>query len=324
MTTLITGAAGFIGMHLVERLLARGETVVGFDNRSGAAEWGLPHARADRLAGHPRYTDIHGDLIYPRALEKALHAHQPDTVVHLAARADPAACNADPHACAGVHLTGTLHLLEACRAVGIDHLLLASTAAVYDPVADADAPTACAETAPAAQPADFHAASRRAAELLAHGHAAGHGVPVTVARLFSVHGPWCRPDQIYSDWARRILAGEPVAGMAPADHLDIGDAVDALEGLLDAGPPPAAPTPWRICNIARGEAVEQTSLVHALATALGQPAPAIGALNQAAWPLGDSTPLRALTGWQPRTDPTAGMARFAAWYGEFHGDDDMD
>ena len=78
-----------------------------------------------------------------------------------------------------------------------------------------------------------------------------------------------------------------------------------------------------VISIDGGEAVEQTSLVHALATALGQPAPAIGAVNQAEWPLGDSTPLRALTSWQPRTDPTAGMAGFAAWYGKFHGDGDM-
>lgn len=337
MTVLVTGSAGFIGMHVVARLLDAGERVVGFDNRSDPGAAGLGHARADCNAGRTGYTDIHGDLVYPRALEKAVRAHRPDAVVHLAARTGLSHALADPHACQANNATAFLHVLEACRSAGVGHLVFASSAAVYG----AGARLPQQESGCTDHPLSLPGALKKANEAAAHACAAHHGVAATGLRLFDVYGPWNRPDSDCFQRARELLSGEPVAaferGARARDLVYIDDVVDAIVAVLErpatadpawdaAQPDPASSrAPWRLFNVGSGLSLDHEDLVAALAHAAGrepasrkpaEPPTAEPAITQAA-----TRALERATGWRPRTDLDTGLRRFLDWFRDFHGDE---
>jgi len=322
---------------VVARLLDAGETVVGFDNRSDPGAAGLGHARADRNAGRTGYTDIQGDLTYPRALEKAIRAHGPDRVVHLAARTGLSGALADPHACQATNSTGFLHVLEACRVGGVSHLVFASSAAAYG----ASERLPFRESDRADHPLSLPGALKKANEVVAHGYAAHHGLPVTGLRLFDIYGPWGRPDADYFQRAYQLMAGEAVPQFGPGgrarDHLYIDDAVDAVQSVLAHPPagngvPPAngpdpvrGRVPWRLFNVGSGTALDHEDLVEALASGLGcQPierVPAEPIAGEPAVTRADLGALERTTGFRPKTDLQTGLSHFIDWFRDFHGDE---
>jgi len=328
MTVLVTGSAGFIGMHVVARLLADGETVVGFDNRDDYYDVGLKHARVDRNLGHPRYTEVEGDLVYPRALEKVMRAHRPRRVIHLAARPGAAESAARPHACAGANLTGFLHVLEACRTLAVEHLVFASASDVYGD----NAGRALRETDAGDCPGSLHAASKRAGELMAASYASGFGLPVTALRLFSVYGPWGRPDMAYFEFTRRLLAGETIElhhqGRAARDLVHVDDAVEAIVRALALVPETGAggragEAPLRILNVGSGRSTAVADLVEALAGVIGCRArveAVDGPPGNVALMRADTACLAAALGFVPAHDLAAGLAGFVDWYRMFHGE----
>lgn len=337
MTILVTGSAGFIGMHLVARLLDRGETVVGFDNRSDPGSAGLGHARADQNAGRAGYTDVQGDLVYPRALEKTVRAHQPTRVIHLAAHPGAGDALGAAHACHAANSTGFLHVLEACRKAGIEHLVYASSLAVYG----TDTPLPFSERACANRPLSLFAATEKANESVAHSYAYRYGLPTTGLRFARVYGSWGPPDSEPFTTTMRLLTEEPVpryeASRIAHDYLAIDDAVAAVLAVLDrpagldsghdrtfASGEAVTPAPWRIFNVGSGVDVPYEDLVAALAKQLDCQPERVAA----PWPAdlqtvsrADCTSLQQTTGWQPETDLDTGLARFLAWFRDFHGDD---
>ena len=334
MTILVTGSAGFIGMHTVARLLERGETVVGFDNRNDYYDPALKAARVAQNAGHPRYTEIEGELADREAVEALFAEHAPERVIHLAAQAGVRYSLENPYAYQHSNLDGFVNILECCRHHGVEHLLFASSSSVYG----ANRRLPFRETDNVDHPISLYAATKKANELLAHSYAHLYRFPCTGLRFFTVYGPWGRPDMAYFSFTRRILAGEPIElynhGNMQRDFTWIDDAVDGVVGLLDhpAQPnpdwsgehpdPATSNAPWRIYNIGNDRPVALGDFVATLEKILGIEADKRYADIQpgdveATW--ADISALEAATGYRPTTTIATGLQRFADWYRDYHG-----
>ncbi len=205
-TALITGTAGFIGMHLAERMLDDGWHVVGIDALCPGYDPAISHARLARLTGHPRYSHDRRRIETPGALEELFAAHGPETVVHLAAAAGVRASIEDPRPFFTSNLVGTFELLEAARTHPPKHLLLASTSSAYG----ANDRMPFIETDRADWPMSFYAATKKSTETLAHSHSHIYRLPVTMLRFFTVYGPWGRPDLALFKFVDRILDDRPI------------------------------------------------------------------------------------------------------------------
>jgi UDP-glucuronate 4-epimerase len=331
MRALITGAAGFIGYHLAQTLLAKGAEVIGLDAHDAYYDPALKAAREERLLALPGYTAIRGRVEDPGLLSDIFARSRPDVVVHLAAQAGVRHSIDHPRVYLQSNIAGTFELLEAARAHPPRHLLLASTSSVYG--ANRDMPYR--ETDKVDQQMSFYAASKKATEAMAHSYAHLFGLPVTMFRFFTVYGPWGRPDMALYLFTDAILKGQPIKvfnhGRMRRDFTYVTDLVRAIRLLIDAvpGTTPASPedslspvAPHRVVNIGNGAPVELGDFIAAIEAATGREArrellPMQPGDVPATW--ADTTLLRHLTGYAPQTPVAEGVARYVEWFRSYYG-----
>ncbi|WP_174503296.1 NAD-dependent epimerase/dehydratase family protein [Acidiphilium sp. C61] len=314
MKILLTGAAGFIGYHVAEALLARGAQVVGVDDVNPYYDIRLKHARLARLAAHERFRFHRADIADHAALRAA--GEWWDVIVHLAAQAGVRYSIDNPFAYAVANMTGHLSVLELARhSPGLRHLVYASSSSVYG----AGTPLPYAETARADRPQSLYAATKRADEMMSAAYAHLYGLRQTGLRFFTVYGPWGRPDMAYFGFAEAIMGGRPITlydgGTLKRDFTYIDDIVDGVMGVIDH--PPAIAGEHRVFNIGNHRAELVLDLVRLLETELGRKALIEDAPRPAADPVetcADLSALTALTGFVPQTQLNQGVAKFIAWY----------
>jgi len=336
-SVLVTGAAGFIGAAVCERLLARGELVLGFDNFSPYYDPSLKRARIAQLQATAATTGTSGaswvlieaDLEDRAAVEAAFAQHKPTTVIHLAAQAGVRYSIENPAAYIKSNLVGFGHILEGCRHHGVEHLVYASSSSVYG--GNTNLPFT--EHQPVNHPVSLYAATKKANELMAHTYSHLYGLPATGLRFFTVYGPWGRPDMAPMLFAKAILAGEPIRvfnqGRMRRDFTYIDDIVSGViacadkpatpNSAFDAGSPDPATSwaPHRLFNIGNSEPVELLRFIELLEQALGRPAirdlqpMQPGDVEATA---ADTALLEAWVGFRPSTPIAVGVERFARWY----------
>jgi UDP-glucuronate 4-epimerase len=317
MTILVTGAAGFIGMHVAERLLQRGERVVGVDNFNTYYDPSLKQARAARLEPNPAFRLVRGDIADDGLIAGVMAEEKVDRVIHLAAQAGVRYSIDNPFAYERSNLRGHLAVLEACRhQPGFGSLVYASSSSVYG-----DRPLegeGFREDDPTVSPVSLYAATKRSCELMSHAYSRLYGLKQSGLRFFTVYGPWGRPDMAYFSFTQKILRGEPIEvygeGRMARDFTYIDDIVDGVIGVLDHPPVDAE---HRVFNIGDSHPVGLMDMISALERALGREAKKIFRPMQP----GDVTStyanidkLAALTGYAPKVMIDEGLSRFAQWY----------
>ena len=331
MYVLVTGAAGFIGFHVARALLARGDTVVGFDNVNDYYDPTLKEARLALLRQEPGFAFVKGGL-EDEAAVRALFAGKPfDRVIHLAAQAGVRYSLTNPGAYVQSNLVGFLHILEACRHARTPHLAYASSSSVYG--LNAHFPFSVHDVVD--HPVSLYAATKKANELMAHTYSHLYGLPTTGLRFFTVYGPWGRPDMALFLFTKAILAGKPIDvfnhGKMRRDFTYIDDIVQGVVRVADrvaapnpdwdaAAPDPGtSPAPYRVYNIGNHTPVELDHFIGAIEAALGKKAvrnylpmqPGDVAATSA-----DVEDLRRDVGFAPATPIETGIARFIARYRE--------
>ena len=322
MTILLTGAAGFIGSHVAERLLARGETVLGVDDLNPYYDVRLKTRRRDNLLRHPafRFADA---SIADREAMAAVVAATPgiDRILHLAAQAGVRHSIAAPFDYVSANLAGQLVLLEIARGLPrIRHLVYASSSSVYGssdrlPFREDDR---------CDMPLSLYAATKRAGELMGHAYAHLFEVPMTGLRFFTVYGPWGRPDMAYFSFAEAILDRRPITvydgGAVERDFTYIDDIVAGVVGCLDRPPGGDGGPPSRLLNIGNTRAETVRRLISLLEETLGERAIVVEAPRPRAdvhATLADVSAISALTGYAPTTPLSIGIPRFASWLKEW-------
>jgi UDP-glucuronate 4-epimerase len=323
-TTLVTGVAGFIGMHVAQALLERGDDVLGLDNLNDYYDVDLKRARLARLQAHPRFRFELIDLADQAATAACFAAGGFERVIHLAAQAGVRYSLTNPHAYGQSNLIGFLNVLEGCRNHRVAHLVYASSSSVYG----GNRKLPFAEDDKVDHPVSLYAATKKANELMAHSYSHLYGIPTSGLRFFTVYGPWGRPDMAYYIFTRAILAGQPIAvfnrGDMKRDFTYIDDIVDGVLAVLDQPPRPAeqGAAAYRVLNIGGADPVPLLEFIAAIEAALGckaqldlQPMqPGDVSITHA-----DVTRLRALTGLRGRTTTvTEGVRRFVRWYREYY------
>ena len=322
MTILLTGAAGFIGYHVAEALLARGERVIGVDNLNDYYDVRLKRARLERLDGRAGFEFCRADLADRDAVFQLVgHNKDIDIVVHLAAQAGVRHSLVDPYAYVQSNVMGHLVVLEAARLLPrLRHLVYASSSSVYG--ANQNLPFS--ESDRVDTPLSIYAATKRAGELMSHAYAHLHRLPQTGLRFFTVYGPWGRPDMAYFSFARAIVAGEPITvydgGRLRRDFTYIDDIVAGVVGCMDR--PPEGELPARVLNIGNHRSEEVNTLIALLEQSLGRRA----IVRDVARPAADVAEtfasvdaIGALTGFLPSTSLAEGIPRFVAWFRAWEG-----
>jgi UDP-glucuronate 4-epimerase len=334
MKTLVTGAAGFIGYHTAERLLARGDEVVGLDNLNPYYDVRLKEARLARLEEHPGFTFHRTDLGDRKAMEELFRREEPAKVIHLAAQAGVRYSLTDPHVYVSSNVTGFLHVLEGCRNNDVEHLVYASTSSVYG----ADTAMPFSERKGAGHPLSLYAATKRANELMAHSYSHLFGVRASGLRFFTVYGPWGRPDMALFLFTKAILEGRPIEvfneGKMQRDFTYVDDIVEGVVRVSDCpaqpdptwdGLSPDASTstaPWRIYNIGNSRPTDLLRYIDVLEACLERKAERHMVGMQpgdvpATW--ADVSLLESAVGYRPDTTIEEGVARFVEWYREYYG-----
>jgi UDP-glucuronate 4-epimerase len=318
---LVTGAAGFIGMHVVERLLDRGETVIGIDIFNAYYDPALKDARAARLAGRPGFSMVRMDIAEHEALLALVRSSEAKRIVHLAAQAGVRHSIDNPFAYERSNLAGHLSVLEACRHGGVEALVYASSSSVYGerPLTG----EGFKETDPAEAPVSLYAATKRSCELLSQSYASLYGFPQAGLRFFTVYGPWGRPDMAYFSFTQKILRGEAIEvygeGRMARDFTYIDDIVGGIVGVLDNPPPQGR---HEIYNIGDSNPVGLMDMIAALESAIGRQAEKVLRPMQPGdvpATYADVAKLHALTGYKPTVGVEEGLERFVAWYADFYG-----
>lgn len=317
MRILVTGAAGFIGHAVCERLLARGDEVLGFDNLNPYYDIGLKRARRDRLRMHRGFEFRMGSLEDRGQLGVAFAEFEPERVINLAAQAGVRYSLQAPRSYIDSNVVGFLNVLECCRNAGIQHLVYASSSSVYG----GNTKFPFSESDRVDHPLSLYAATKKANELMAHTYGHLFGLPSTGLRFFTVYGPWGRPDMALFKFTRAILAGEPVElynnGNCTRDFTFIDDIADGVVRVLDSVP--SAP---RVLNIGNGQPVELRRYVELIEEALGRKAQirlAPAQPGDVPDTLADVGELERVTGFRPRIGVEEGVRAFVDWYVDFYG-----
>ena len=320
---LLTGAAGFIGMHVGLRLLAAGCTVTGIDNLDPYYDVALKEARLAHLLRHQAFRFLKLDLVDAAACAELFRNGGFSDVVHLAAQPGVRYSLVNPEAYFANNLTAFGHVVEGCRHARIGHLVFASSSSVYG----SSHTLPFSEDQQVDHPVSLYAATKKANELIAHSYAHLYRVPTTGLRFFTVYGPWGRPDMAPMLFTRAILAGQTIRvfneGRMRRDFTYVDDIAEGVVRVLDH--PPAGDAdgaPYAIYNIGNHEAVPLTTFIETLERALGCTA----VKEYVAMQAGDVEAtyasidrLGALTGFVPRTPLVEGLQRFVAWYREYYG-----
>ncbi|MDX9741858.1 MAG: NAD-dependent epimerase [Gammaproteobacteria bacterium] len=333
MKILVTGTAGFIGSTLAQRLLARGDEVIGIDNVNDYYDVNLKLARLERLKRQPGFTEVRIGLEDRAAMDAAFRDHRPQRVVHLAAQAGVRYSLVNPHAYVDSNLVGFTNILEGCRHYDIEHLAYASSSSVYG--ANTLMPFSVHHNVD--HPVSLYAASKKANELMAHTYSHLFRLPTTGLRFFTVYGPWGRPDMALFLFTRAILAGEPIEvynyGKCQRDFTYIDDIVEGVIRVLDRIPEPNPEwsgdrpdpanslAPYRVYNIGNNNPVELERFIAVLEDTLGMKA------EKKLLPLqpgdvprtyADIDDLTRDTGFRPSTPLEVGIPRFVEWYREYY------
>ena len=331
---LVTGAAGFIGYHLAERLLREGKSVVGLDNLSDYYSVELKRARLARLEAQPNFSFAEIDLADGAMLNDLFGEHRFRRVFNLAAQAGVRYSLINPQAYVHSNIAGFTALLEACRHHGVEHLVFASSSSVYGAVTKT--PFSVHQTTD--HPLNVYAASKKANELLAHAYSHLYGLPTTGLRFFTVYGPWGRPDMAPFLFTRAILAGEAIdvfaGGELERDFTYVDDIVEAVARLGERipapdpawsgdGPDPATSNaPYRLYNIGNHTPLKVTRLIEVIEQCTGKKA----ICNMLPMQPGevpatfaDVEDLARDVGFAPKTPLDQGMQKFVDWYRDFYG-----
>ncbi|MEY2167916.1 MULTISPECIES: NAD-dependent epimerase [unclassified Rhodanobacter] len=332
MRILVTGTAGFIGAALAERLLARGDEVLGIDNHNNYYDPALKEARLARFVGHPGYIHVRADLADAPAVNAAFADFKPQRVANLAAQAGVRYSLKNPQAYVQSNLVGFGNILEACRHGDVEHLVYASSSSVYG--ANRKLPFAVEDAVD--HPVSLYAATKKANELMAHSYSHLYGLPTTGLRFFTVYGPWGRPDMSPMLFADRISRGEAIDVFNHGNHSrDFTYVDDIVEGVIRTLDHPAAPdpaydaqspnpgssnAPYRVYNIGNDQPVQLLRFIELLEQHLGRTV----AKNLLPMQPGDVpdtwadvSALRRDVGYAPNTPIEEGVARFVAWYRDY-------
>lgn len=333
MKFLVTGAAGFIGFHVSQRLLAAGHQVVGIDNLNDYYDVSLKQARLDQNTQHPDFIFVKMDLADRQAISSLFAEHAFERVIHLGAQAGVRYSIENPHAYAEVNLIGHLNILEGCRHHKIGHLLYASSSSVYG--LNRKMPFSTDDSVD--HPVSLYAATKKANELMSHTYSHLYQLPTTGLRFFTVYGPWGRPDMALFKFTRAMLAGEQIDvynnGQMTRDFTYIDDIAEAIVRLQDvipqpddqwtveAGSPASSSAPYRVYNIGNSQPTSLMTYIESLEKALGieakknmlpmQPGDVLGTSA-------DTQPLYEAINFRPQTSVEQGVQHFVDWYRRFY------
>lgn len=329
---LVTGAAGFIGFHLVQRLLQLGHYVIGFDNMNDYYDVSLKEARLNVLKGLDGFVFIRGSLEDRSSVDTLFQAERFDCVVNLAAQAGVRYSLQNPHAYVDSNVCGFLNVLEGCRRTQVKHLVYASSSSVYG----ANATVPFSEHHSVDHPVSLYAATKKSNELMAHTYAHLFAIPVTGLRFFTAYGPWGRPDMAYFSFTKAILAGRPIDvfnnGLMQRDFTYIDDIIEGVVRVLDHIPQPdpfwnaespdlaTSSAPYRIYNIGNNQPVKLGRFIEVLEECLGKKAEKNLLPIQPGEVLvtyADVADLADAVGFRPSTPIEIGIARFVDWYREY-------
>ena len=334
-TALVTGAAGFIGYHISNRLLEKGWRVVGLDCMSDYYDVSLKERRESMLIKKGSYRSVHEKVETPNVLMNLFAEERPDTVIHLAAQAGVRYSIENPRAYVETNINGTFELLEAARAYPPEHMLLASTSSVYG--ANVDMPYK--ENMKADHQISFYAATKKSTENMAHSYAHLFDLPITMFRFFTVYGPWGRPDMALFKFTKAILNGDPIDvynhGEMCRDFTYIDDLVTAMTLLIDTIPTnfdvskssantevgKSKAAPFRIVNIGNSKPEKLKSFIKYIEKSIGKKAEKNLLPMQAgdvAETWADTSTLECLTGYNPSTDSSKGVQKFVSWYRSYY------
>lgn len=333
MKVLVTGAAGFIGFFVAQRLLARGDEVTGLDNFNDYYDVSLKEARADILDSADSFRLVREDLADRAAIEALFADGGFDKVVHLAAQAGVRYSLENPHAYVDSNVVGTLHVLEGCRQHGVEHLVYASSSSVYG--ANTSMPFSIHQNVD--HPLALYGATKKANELMAHAYSNLYGIPTTGLRFFTVYGPYGRPDMALFLFTRNIIEGRPIDvynyGNHRRDFTYIDDIVEGVIRTLDttAAPDEAWDTdhpdpgtsyaPYRLYNIGNQKPIELMRYIEVIEKCTGRHAeknllPMQPGDVPDTW--ADTEDLAKDVGYQPDTPIEVGVKRFVDWYVDYY------
>ncbi|MEP3048392.1 MAG: NAD-dependent epimerase/dehydratase family protein [Hyphomicrobiales bacterium] len=327
----ITGTAGFIGFHLAELLLQESWEVAGYDGMTDYYDVRLKQRRHEILHQHSGFSSSKAMLEDADALSKAVTDFNPDVIVHLAAQAGVRYSLENPRVYLDANVVGTLNVMEAAKAAGVQHLLMASTSSVYG----ANEIMPFDERQKTDTPLTIYAATKKANEAMGHAWAHIHQIPITMFRFFTVYGPWGRPDMALFKFTKGILEDTPIDvynhGDMWRDFTFVEDLVRGIRGLIDAAPSETSPcpdkdnlspaAPFRVVNIGNSDKVRLMDFIEAIEDELGKKAirnmmPMQTGDVPATW--ADASLLQELTGYSPQTPFREGVARFVAWYRDYY------
>jgi UDP-glucuronate 4-epimerase len=323
MKVLVTGVAGFIGMHVALRLLARGDSVIGIDNLKDYYGPSLKQARLAQLTPHAGFRFELLDIADRRAMFNLFQTEKFDRVVHLAAQAGVRYSLQNPHAYVDSNLVGFVNVLEGCRHNAVQHLVFASSSSVYGgntkmPFAEGDSVD---------HPVSLYAATKKANELMAYSYSHLYGLPTTGLRFFTVYGPWGRPDMAYFLFTKAILANQPIdvfnEGDMKRDFIYIDDIVEYALRIIDltAITSPTSPVPHHVLNIGNHEPVQLLDFISCIEKKLGKTA------HKRLLPMQDGdvpatyADMKALSEWVgfiPATPLSQGIDKFIDWYVRYY------
>lgn len=333
MKILVTGAAGFIGYHTAQRLISRGDEVVGLDNLNDYYDVSLKEARLARLMPHANFQFVRADLADRTGMADLFERERFDRVIHLAAQAGVRYSLKNPFAYIDSNLVGFTAILEGCRHNGVEHLTYASSSSVYG--ANTTYPFSVHDNVD--HPLSLYAATKKANELMAHTYSHLYRLPTTGLRFFTVYGPWGRPDMALFLFTRAILAGQPIDVFNFGDmQRDFTYVDDIVEGVIRVSDDIAQPNaswssdqpdtatsnaPYRLYNIGNNRPEKLTRLIEVLESCLGRSA----VKNYLPMQAGDVpataaeiSDLTRDTGFAPRTTIEEGVGRFVEWYRQYY------
>jgi UDP-glucuronate 4-epimerase len=322
MTVLVTGAAGFIGFHVSQALLARGETVVGVDNFNDYYDVKLKDARIAQLRAQTKFVIERIDIADGKALADVTARHAITRIVHLAAQAGVRYSLRNPHAYAESNLVGHLNVLEAARGLpGLRSLVYASSSSVYG--GNTKLPFSVDDKID--KPVSLYAATKAADELMSYAYSHLYGIPQTGLRFFTVYGPWGRPDMAYYDFTRAIFAGETIKvfnnGDMRRDFTWIDDVVAGVVAALDRPPVKGESAPHRVYNIGNNNAENLLDFIATIEAACGRKAKTELAPMQPGDVKETYADISAISrdlGFAPTTPISEGIPKFVEWYRAYH------